>query len=74
MTETRTIWWICTIFQLAGVFILASNTVPASYCYILLLLGSSAGLVGSWYDRNTPLVFLNLGFTVANSIGIVRWS
>lgn len=72
--DTRLIWWICTTLQLIGVFLLASHTVAPSYCYVVLLLGSSAGIIAAFYDYNTPLVLLNLGFTASNMLGIVRWS
>lgn len=73
-TDTRLLWWVCTTLQLVGVFLLASNTVAPSHCYILLLLGSFAGMRAASLDLNTPLVLLNLGFSLANIIGIVRWS
>lgn len=73
-TDARLLWWICTTFQLLGVFLLASNTIAPAHCYIVLLLGSSAGIIAAWIEYNTPLVLLNLGFTAANILGIVRWS
>jgi hypothetical protein len=61
-------WWIATVLQLVGVF--ALDAVSPTVCYynaigILLRYAASAK------DRNLALLLLNLGYTLANIVGIV---
>lgn len=66
-------WWFATVFQLAGVFALASRGVDPQLCYIVMLIGSSAGVMAAAIDRNRALILLNGGYTLSNIIGIVQW-
>lgn len=70
---TKSTWWLATILQLLGVYLMALRWVDPPYCYMLMLGGSILGYVAASLDDSKPLVFLNLGFTVSNIIGIVRW-
>lgn len=75
MTNAKNpMWWIATVLQLVGVFALASHAVSPTVCYWTMLSGSCFGSAASAKDRNLALLLLNLGYTLANIVGIVRWS
>ena len=67
-------WWLATALQLIGVFMLASHSVNVVSCYGIMLAGSCFGTSAAAADRNIPLVLLNTGYSLANIVGIVRWS
>lgn len=70
---TKGTWWFATIFQLAGVYLMAFRWIDPPYCYMLMLIGSVLGYVAASFDGNRALVWLNVGFTVSNIIGIWNW-
>lgn len=75
MTDAKNkLWWIATALQLIGVFALASHAVDPVICYWTMLSGSCFGSAASAKDRNLALFLLNTGYTLANVVGIVRWS
>jgi hypothetical protein len=66
-------WWTATLFQLVGVFALASRQADPQLCYAVMLVGSVSGIFAAGIDRNRALLLLNSGYTLSNIIGIIQW-
>jgi len=73
--------WIGTAFGIAGAFTVALNIPISGWGFVLFMVSSSSWLaVSVWpkrdgddYAPDWPLFAINLAFSAANILGIVRW-
>jgi len=70
----RTMSWVGTGLQVAGVFMLSSNMVYMPLVFAVLLAGSLVWYGLALVRKDGSLALLNGVFIISNVIGLVRYS
>jgi len=65
--------WGASAATLAGASLLAINVGISPWAYPVMLGGSLLWVASAVKMRDHPLMLMNIGFVLINSIGIWRW-
>lgn len=65
--------WFASVTGFIGAMMLALNIDISKYAYLVFLSSSTVWMYAGYIMKEYSLVFVNVGFTAVNLIGVYRW-
>lgn len=70
----KTLGWIGTVFQVAGVFLMSGRLASPMIAFEVMLAGSVIWSIAAAVRQEWSMLTLNLTFCVSNVVGMWRWA